>query len=100
MVAAIPGEFRTSSVAMDGTDVETRGALHGDCTTVELDSEASETHLMQEAPKKRRPVRKAPAAGRRGRRSQAVHVHPDARAGHSSATNSWPAGPDVGFELH
>jgi hypothetical protein len=36
--AAVPVEFRTSSsVAVDGTDVETWGALHGDAVTVDLD---------------------------------------------------------------
>jgi hypothetical protein len=44
-VAAVPEEFRTSrSVAVDGTDVESWGALHGDPVTVELDGEAAETH--------------------------------------------------------
>jgi hypothetical protein len=34
--AAVPAKFRTSSsVAVDGTDVETWGALHGDAVTVD-----------------------------------------------------------------
>jgi hypothetical protein len=42
--AAVPAEFRTSSsVAVDGTDVETWGAVHGDAVTVDLDGEATET---------------------------------------------------------
>jgi hypothetical protein len=42
--ASVPAKFRTSSsVAVDGTDVETWGALHGDCTTVEFDGEAAAT---------------------------------------------------------
>ena len=33
--AAVPEEFRQSrSIAVDGTDVETWGALHGDAVTV------------------------------------------------------------------
>src|SRR2546427_10569860 len=65
MAAAIPVKFRTSSsVAVDGTDVETWGALHGDCTTVELDGGAAETQLMEEdAPTKRRALRKARVLG-------------------------------------
>jgi hypothetical protein len=101
MTAAIPTKFKTSSsVAVDGTDVETWGALHGDCTTVELDGEAAETQLMEEGPAKRRAVRKARVLGigRDGRKQYTVDR--DARAGHRSATNSRPAGPYVGFELH
>jgi hypothetical protein len=64
MAAAIPAKFKTSSsVAVDGTDVETWGALHGDCTTVELDGEAAETQLMEEKATKRRAVRKARVLG-------------------------------------
>jgi hypothetical protein len=100
MTAAIPARFKTSSsVAVDGTDLETWGALHGDCTTVELDGEAAETQLMEEAPK-RKAVRKARVLGigKDGRKQYTVDR--DARAGHRSATNSRPAGPYVGFELH
>ena len=100
MTAAIPAKFRTSSsVAVDGTDVETWGALHGDSATVELDGEAAETQLMDKSLSKK-PVRKARvlAVGPDGRKQYTVD--PDARAGHRSATNSRPAGPYVGFELH
>ena len=101
--AAVPAEFRTSaSVAVDGTDVETWGALHGDAVTVELDGEATDTQLMEDGtvPKPRRPARKAQvlAVGVDGRNQYTVD--PDARAGHRSATNSRPAGPYVGYELH
>jgi len=101
MAASIPAKFRTSSsVAVDGTDVETWGALHGDCTTVELDGEAAETQLMEETPTKRRAVRKARVLGIGPDGRKQYTVDPDARAGHRSATNSRPAGPYVGFELH
>jgi hypothetical protein len=101
--AAVPDEFRTSrSVAVDGTDVETWGALHGDAVTVELDGEAAETQLMDdgEGPKPKKPARKAKvlAVGTDGRNQYTVDR--DARAGHRSATNSRPAGPYVGYELH
>ena len=43
--AAIPKSVLTShSVAVDGTDVETWGALRGASFTVELDGEAAETN--------------------------------------------------------
>jgi hypothetical protein len=93
MTAAIPARFKTSSsVAVDGTDVETWGALHGDCATVELDGEAAETQLMDEIPTKPRAVRKARVLGvgpdgrkqytggpRRPGRAPLRHQHPVSR---------------------
>ena len=104
--AAVPQELRASaSVAVDGTDLETWGALHGDSVTVDLDGEAAETQLVE--------VEAAVVPGKRprpGRRAKVLGVGPDgrkiytadadARAGHRSATNSRPAGPYVGYELH
>jgi len=102
-LAAIPEEFRTSSsVAVDGTDVETWGALHGEVTTVELDGEATETQLMDDGtvPKPKKAARKARIFGT-GRDGRNVYTaDPDARAGHRSATNSRSAGPYIGYELH
>jgi len=101
--AAIPKEVLTSSsVAVDGTDVETWGALHGEAVTVELDGEAAATQLSEVDPhhRARGPKRRARVlgVGRDGRKRYTVD--PDARAGHRSATNSRPAGPYVGYELH
>jgi hypothetical protein len=101
--AAVPEEFRQSrSVAIDGTDVETWGALHGDPVTVDLDGEAAETQLMDNGviPKPKKPARKAKviAVGGDGRNQYTVDA--DARAGHRLATNSRAAGPFVGYELH
>jgi hypothetical protein len=65
--AAVPEEFRqSSSVAVDGTDVETWGALHGDAVTVDLDGEAAETQLMDDGTllKPKKPARKARVFGR------------------------------------
>jgi hypothetical protein len=101
--AAIPGEARSSSsVAVDGTDVETWGALHGDAVTVDLDGEASETQLADDGavPKPRRPARRAQVLGLGADGRKQYTADPDARAGHRSATNSRPAGPYVGYELH
>jgi hypothetical protein len=101
--AAVPEEFRTSrSVAVDGTDVETWGALHGDAVTVELDGEAAQTQLMDdgEVPNPKKPARKAKVLGVGADGRNQYTVDPDARAGHRSATNSRPAGPYVGYELH
>jgi hypothetical protein len=101
--AAIPDEFRVSrSVAVDGTDVETWGALHGDAVTVDLDGEAADTQLMDDGtvPKPKKPVRKAKILGIGSDGRKQYTVDPDAQAGHRSATNSRPAGPYVGYELH
>jgi hypothetical protein len=101
--AAVPAEFRTSSsVAIDGTDVETWGALHGDATTVELDGEAAESQLMDDGtvPKPKKPARKAAVLGVGTDGRKRYTVDRDARAGHRSATNSRAAGPYVGYELH
>ena len=100
-VAAVPAKFRTSSsLAVDGTDLETWGALHGDATTVEFDGEAAETQLMEAPVPKKKAVRKAKVLGIGPDGRKRYTVDPDARAGHRSATNSRPAGPYVGFELH
>jgi hypothetical protein len=89
-------------VAIDGTDVETWGALHGDAVSVDLDGEAAETQLMDDGtvpkPKKPAPKAKVLAVGRDGRNQYTADR--DARAGHRSATNSRSAGPYVGYELH
>src|SRR5581483_1604807 len=101
--AAVPEEFRQSrSIAVDGTDVETWGALHGDAVTVELDGEATETQLMDTdaVPKPKKPARKAKVFGTGADGRNIYTADADARAGHRSATNSRAAGPYVGYELH
>jgi hypothetical protein len=101
--AAIPNDMITSgSVAVDGTDVETWGALHGEATTVALDGEAADTQLVEDGsvPKPKKAVRKAKVLGVGPDGRNRYTVDADARAGHRSATNSRPAGPYVGYELH
>ena len=82
-------------MAVDGTDVETWGALHGEVTTVALDGEATETQLTEQdaIPKPKRPARKAKVLGQASDGRNIYTADPDARAGHRSATNSRPAGP-------
>lgn len=85
--ASVPAKFRTSSsVAVDGTDLETWGALHGDAAIVEYDGEAAETQLVEEPDPRRKAGRKAEVfgAGPDGRKQYTVD--PDARAGLRSAT--------------
>lgn len=101
--AAIPAKLLvSSSVAVDGTDVETWGALHGEAVTVDLDGEATVTQLIDGAPRPgaKRPTRRAKVLGIGPDGRKCYTVDPDARAGHRSATNSRPAGPYVGYELH
>jgi hypothetical protein len=82
--------------------VETWGALHGDAVTLELDGEAAETQLMDDGQvlKPKKPARKAKVLGVGADGRNQYTVDRDARAGHRSATNSRPAGPYVGYELH
>ena len=101
--AAVPREFLVShSVAVDGTDVETWGALHGEAVTVELDGEATATQLVEEGSggRGKQPARRAKVLGVGLDGRKRYTADPDARAGHRSATNSRPAGPYVGYELH
>ena len=101
--AAVPKEFWVSrSVAVDGTDVETWGALHGEAVTVELDGEATETQLVKgnSGNRAKQPARRAKVLGIGDDGRKRYTADPDARAGHRSATNSRPAGPYIGYELH
>jgi hypothetical protein len=101
--AAIPPDLLVSaSVAVDGTDVETWGALHGEAVTVDLDGEATVTQLIDGAPRPsaKRPTRRAKVLGIGPDGRNCYTVDADARAGHRSATNSRQAGPYVGYELH
>jgi hypothetical protein len=98
--AAVPEDLRESgSVAVDGTDLETWGALHGDAVSVQLDGEARSSPDALPS-KVRRPTRTAKVLGIGPDGRKIYTVDPDARAGHRSATNSRPAGPYVGYELH
>ena len=102
--AAIPPDVLTStSVAADGTDVETWGALRGSSFTVEFDGEAAETQLIDREPAPTPPKAKVKAAkafsiGPDGRKRYTAD--PDARAGHRSAAGNRSSGPYVGYELH
>ena len=100
--AAIPPKYLVSnSLAVDGTDVETWGALHGEGVTVELDGEAAETQEMRGDSKTAKGAhRRAMVLGIGPDGRKRYTADPDARAGHRSATNSRPAGPYVGYELH
>ncbi|HEY5252277.1 MAG TPA: hypothetical protein VIJ09_11470 [Acidimicrobiales bacterium] len=101
--AAIPKDMLTShSVAVDGTDVESWGALRGATFTVELDGEAAATQLVDEteSPPVTKKVKTAKVFGIGPDGRKCYTPDPDARAGHRSATASRNAGPYVGYELH
>ena len=100
--AAVPPQYLVSgALAVDGTDVETWGALHGEAVTVDLDGEATETQLANGFPETgKRPRRRARVLGIGPDGRKRYTADPDARAGHRSATNGRPAGPYVGYELH
>ena len=99
-----------SAVAVDGTDVETWGALHGEAVTVELDGEATETQLSDD--RDPRPSEathpSGQGAGRRSRWPEAatqptptpgpVTARPPTagRPARMSATSSiWPSRPET-----
>ena len=99
--ASVPNRYLTSrSIAVDGTDVETWGAFQGSTTSIELDGEAVDTQLVDEAPPTARKVKRAKvlAIGPDGRKQYTPD--PDARAGHRSANGQHNAGPYLGYELH
>jgi hypothetical protein len=104
--AAIPQDLLTShSVAVDGTDVETWGALRGASHTVELDGEAVDTQLIDgesgsESTKTKVKVKTAKVFGIGDDGRKRYTADPDARAGHRSAVGHRNAGPYVGYELH
>ena len=101
--AAVPEDaWCSSSVAVDGTDVEAWGALHGDPLTIEPDWENQRPdppHGSARRPRRSKAKRaKAFGIGPDGRK---IYTRdPDARAGHRTATKARRAGPYVGYELH
>ena len=108
--AAVPESLLTSrSIAVDGTDVESWGALQGASRLVELsmvrrwrDFQLIDEPTGASAGTKERDRRvhtaKVFGTGEDGRKRYTKD--PDARAGHRSATNQRPAGPYIGYELH
>jgi len=96
-----PDMFMSSSLAIDGTDVETWGALHGEVVDDDVANELSDERDAPSAPEKRskaRPRAKVLGVGPDGRNIYTSDR--DARASHRSATNSRAAGKYVGRELH
>ncbi len=104
--ASIPQElWMSASLAVDGTDVETRGVLHGDADTVEVDAQTDDGTEDEDAAagadrRRRGPRRRAKVLGMTPDGRKVYTADPDARAGHRSSTNSRSASPYVGFELH
>jgi len=101
--AAIPSSMLTSSSwAVDGTDVETWGVLHGEVEVVDAedDIEADEVNQTDSPRQARRPRPKAKVLGVGPDGRNIYTADSDARASHRSATNSRAAGKYVGYELH
>jgi hypothetical protein len=102
--ASIVGLPATSSaVAIDGTDVQGWGRLHGELTEDDvdqesnLDAEGGVLPARTRAARRKRPL-KVFGVGPDGR--NIYTKDPDARAGHRSAVNSRAGGEYVGYELH
>jgi len=102
--AAVPEDaWCSSSIAVDGTDVETWGALHGDPLTIEPDWEDQRADEPPDgdARRPRRPKAQRAKAFGIGPDGRRIYTRdPDARAGHRTATNTRRAGPYVGYEIH
>jgi len=101
--AAVPEDaWCSSSVAVDGTDVEAWGALHGDPLTIEPDWENQRPEPPDgDAQHPRRSKAKRAKTFGIGPDGRKIYTRdPDARAGHRTATNTRRAGPYVGYELH
>ena len=100
-LAEVPASSRAT--AIDSTDVETSGRLHGELAEADLDGLPEVNGVGEEGPGPKRPAtRKRPVrvlgVGPDGRNIYTKDS--DARAGHRSATNSRSAGEYVGYELH
>jgi hypothetical protein len=98
-----------ASLAVDGTDMPSWGALQGSEETVELDGEAAlpatddepDDDTKPKAKSKKKATRhtaKVLGIGDDGRKIYTADQ--DARAGHRSATNQRDAGPYIGREAH
>jgi hypothetical protein len=89
---------------VDGTDVETWGALHGDVESIVLDGVAPEDDTGEPgtapSPRKNRQRTRARVRGKGADGRNIYTADPDARAGYRSATSSRAAGPYNGYELH
>jgi hypothetical protein len=94
---------RSKSLAVDGTDVETWGALRGELLPEDADGEADQNvpaDPTSARPSKAKEKRRAQVFGKGPDGRKVYTPDPDARAGHRSATGSRPAGYYVGYELH
>ena len=102
--AAIPPEvIRSSSVAVDGTPLETWGRLHGDVETIDLDTETGLGDQKRDESTRVRRRRRTPKAKVLGVGPDGRNIYtadPDARGGWRSATQSEPARKYCGYELH
>jgi hypothetical protein len=91
----------STSVAVDGTDIDTWGRLQGQLDEADLDGDVGdERDPYGPTAKRRRGSRRARILGI-GPDGRNIYTNdPDARAGHRSATSSRDAGLHVGYECH
>ncbi len=99
LLAAIPEEApRSNSLAVDWTDIESWGSLHGDASGIELDGD--EPPLDTLAPRRATHQGKVRVLGIGADNRKILTADPDARGGHRSATASRRAGLFTGYYLH
>ncbi|MEX0985429.1 MAG: hypothetical protein WD096_10335, partial [Actinomycetota bacterium] len=90
------------SVAVDGTDIDTWGKLHGELDDTDFDGD-DEAQPDGSTSRRDRRVKRSRHARILGVGPDGRNIYtkdPDARAGHRSATGSRAAGLGVGYELH
>jgi hypothetical protein len=100
-----PSMLKSSALAVDGTDVETWGALQGSIDTIDIDvdadgDEVDEVIDVEPRGRKQKGKRSAKVLGIGSDGRNIYTADADARAGHRSATNSRLAGEYIGYELH
>lgn len=108
MRASVPDHLVVGvSLAVDGTDMSSWGALHGSEQTVCLDGETALPATDDEPdgaakskPKKKATCNTAKVLGIGDDGRKIYTKDQDARAGHRSATNQRDAGPYIGREAH
>ena len=91
---------RSTSLAIDGTDVETAARLHSGSEEIETNGseQPKRTSETTSSSEEQRPKALVLAQGDDGRKIYTLD--PDARGGYRTRTNRRPGGTFVGYELH
>lgn len=99
--AGIPPDAPMSSaIALDGSAIDTWGALYGDAEAAEIPQDDAADARPHHLRSRRQPTTKLVVRGT-GPDGRKIYTHDHtARAGHRTATNCRPSGKFIGYELH